>query len=115
MISPVDYERRLTQTAQAAWPCVHQTGSIPILDDRGYRGIATITTPARHRSERIIHDDDYRVHRRVRSRVEHVLARLKDWQNPPSMPPPRLRHQPQPPNNRGLWNLKTNNQLRVNS
>jgi transposase InsO family protein len=26
MNSPVDYENRLTQTAQAAWPCVHQTG-----------------------------------------------------------------------------------------
>jgi len=34
----------------------------------------------RDRSGRIIHDDDYRAHRRVRAGVEHVLARLKDWQ-----------------------------------
>ncbi|MDM3927827.1 transposase family protein [Mycobacterium intracellulare subsp. chimaera] len=41
-----------------------------ILGDGGYRGIPTITTPARDRSGRIIHDDDYRAHRRVRARVE---------------------------------------------
>ena len=29
MASPVEFENRVTQTAQAAWPCVHQTGSTP--------------------------------------------------------------------------------------
>jgi hypothetical protein len=29
MMSPVDFEDRLTQTAQAAGPCVHQPGSSP--------------------------------------------------------------------------------------
>jgi hypothetical protein len=48
-----------------------------ILGDAGYRGIAT---PRRDHTGRIIHDEHYRTHRRIRARVEHVLARLKDWQ-----------------------------------
>jgi hypothetical protein len=56
------------------------TGERVILGDGGYRGIPTITTPARDRSGRIICDDHYRKHRRIRARVEHVIARLKDWQ-----------------------------------
>jgi len=60
------------------------TGQRAILGDGGYRGIPTITAPARDRSGRIIRDDNYRAHRRIRARVEHVLARLKDWQILPS-------------------------------
>jgi hypothetical protein len=42
--------------------------------------IHTITTPPRDSTGRIIRDDHYRVHRRIRARVVHVIARLKDWQ-----------------------------------
>ncbi|WP_148286598.1 transposase family protein [Mycobacterium canetti] len=51
-----------------------------ILGDGGYRGIDSITSPARDKSGRIIRDDQYRAHRRIRARVEHVIARIKDWQ-----------------------------------
>ena len=51
-----------------------------VLGDGGYRGITSITTPRRDHSGRIIRDDHYRVHRRIRARVEHVIARLEDWQ-----------------------------------
>jgi DDE superfamily endonuclease len=51
-----------------------------VLGDGGYRGITPITTPRQDKIGRIIHDDHYRVHRRIRARVEHVIARLKDWQ-----------------------------------
>ena len=43
----------------------------------GYRGIATITTPRRDHTGRIIHDEHYRTHRRIRARVEHVPTRSK--------------------------------------
>ncbi|ASL18417.1 transposase family protein [Mycobacterium intracellulare] len=56
------------------------TGHHRILGDGGYRGIITITTPRRDHTGRIIRDDHYRAHRRIRARVEHVIARLKDWQ-----------------------------------
>ena len=39
------------------------TGERVILGDGGYRGIPTITAPARDRSGRIIRDDNYRTHR----------------------------------------------------
>lgn len=55
-------------------------GDRVVLGDGGHRGIATITTPRRDRTGRIIRDDHYRAHRRIRARVEHVIARLKDWQ-----------------------------------
>ena len=51
-----------------------------ILGDRGYRAINTVTTPHRDHTGPIIRDEHYRAHRRVRARVEHVLARLKDSQ-----------------------------------
>jgi hypothetical protein len=51
-----------------------------VLGDGGYRGITSITGPRRDRTGRIIHDNHYRIHRRIRARVEHVIARLKDWQ-----------------------------------
>jgi hypothetical protein len=55
-------------------------GTPPILGDGGYRGITTITTPRRDETGRIIRDDHYRTHQRIRAPVEHVIARLKDWQ-----------------------------------
>jgi hypothetical protein len=42
---------------------------------RGYRGITSITTPRRDETTPIIRDDHYRVHRRIRIRVETVIAR----------------------------------------
>jgi putative transposase len=39
MISPVEFENRLTQTAQAASPCVHSTGSSPVVFAVGRRGV----------------------------------------------------------------------------
>jgi DDE superfamily endonuclease/Helix-turn-helix of DDE superfamily endonuclease len=56
------------------------TGERVILGDGGYRGIDTITSPARDNTGHIICDDHYRKHRRIRARVEHVIARLKDRQ-----------------------------------
>jgi hypothetical protein len=56
------------------------TGERVILGDGGYRGIDTITTPARDHTGRIIGEDHNRKHRRIRARVEHVIARLTDWQ-----------------------------------
>ena len=83
------HRRRVVVTGQC-WPgnrndviVAHHT-VVPLLDGRvvlgdgGYRGITTIATPRRDHSGRIIHDDRYRVHRRIRARVEHVIARLKD-------------------------------------
>jgi hypothetical protein len=86
-----------------------------VLGDGGYRGIGSITTPRRDHTGRIIHDHHYRAHRRIRARVEHVIARLKDWQI--------LRHcrrRGDAINHNlhiitGLWNLKNHAQLRVNS
>ncbi|GAB4983991.1 hypothetical protein MAHJHV61_18240 [Mycobacterium avium subsp. hominissuis] len=51
-----------------------------VLGDGGYRGITTITSPRRDHTGRIVRDEQYRAHRRIRARVEHVIARLKDWQ-----------------------------------
>jgi hypothetical protein len=86
-----------------------------VLGDGGYRGITSITTPRRDHSGRIIRDDHNRVHRRIRARVEHVIARLKDWQILR-----QCRRRGDAINHSlhiiaGLWNLKTCNQLRVNS
>ena len=85
-----------------------------VLGDGGYRGITSIATPRRDHSGRIIRDDHYRVHRRIRARVEHVIARLKDWQILR-----QCRRRGDAINHSlqiiaGLWNLKTHNQLRVN-
>jgi hypothetical protein len=86
-----------------------------ILGDGGHRGIPTSTGPQRDHSGRIIHDDHYRKHRRIRAPVEHVIARLKDWHILR-----QCRRRGQAINHSlqiiaGLWNLKTHNQLRVNS
>jgi hypothetical protein len=56
------------------------TGHHDILGDSGYRGVDTITSAARDKTGRIIRDDHHRAHRRIRARVEHVIARLKDRQ-----------------------------------
>jgi hypothetical protein len=83
------------------------TGERVILGDGGYRGIDTITTPARNNTGRIVHDDLYRTHRRIRARVEHVIARPKDWQILR-----QCRRRARAINHSlhiiaGLWNLKT--------
>jgi hypothetical protein len=54
------------------------------------------------------------MHRQIRARVEHLIARLKDWQILQ-----QCRRRSEAINHRsqiitGLWNLKTRNQLRVN-
>lgn len=45
-----------------------------VLGDGGYRGIGTITTPRRNHTGRTIRDQHWRAHRRIRPRVEHVIA-----------------------------------------
>lgn len=86
-----------------------------ILGDGGYRGITTITGPRRDHTGRIVRDDHYRAHRRIRARVEHVIARIKDWQilRQCRRRGDAIDHSLQII--AGLWNLKTTSQLRVNS
>jgi hypothetical protein len=90
------------------------TGHQEILGDGGYRGITSIINPRRDHCVPIIRDDTYRVHRRIRARVEHVIARLKDcqilWQR--RRRGDAINHSLQIIT--GLWNLKTRKQLRVN-
>jgi hypothetical protein len=66
---------------------VHYRGSVvesmcqqhgAVLADGGYRGIAELNTP-RFRSNRIVRDAAWRRHRKRRARIEHTIARLKDW------------------------------------
>jgi hypothetical protein len=64
----------------ASLPVQLLTGGRQLLGDGGYRGITTITTPGRDMTGCTIRDHRYRPHRRIRARVEHVIARLKDWQ-----------------------------------
>jgi Transposase DDE domain len=90
-------------------------GTRPILGDGGYRGTDTIISPRRATDRRIIRDDHYRKHRRIRARVEHVIARLKDWQ---TLRQCRRRGQAIDHSLHivaGLSNLKNPGQLRVNS
>lgn len=49
-----------------------------VLADGGYRGVEELVTPV-FRGRRIFRDRAWRRHRRRRARVEHALARLKDW------------------------------------
>ncbi len=49
-----------------------------VLADGGYRGIPELVTP-HFRANRIVRDRTWRRHRRRRARVEHAIARLKDW------------------------------------
>ena len=49
-----------------------------VLADGGYRGVPELRTP-RFEKNRILRDRQWRRHRRRRARVEHAIARLKDW------------------------------------
>jgi hypothetical protein len=49
-----------------------------VLADGGYRGVPELILPV-FRSNRILRDQWWRKHRKRRARVEHALARLKDW------------------------------------
>jgi hypothetical protein len=49
-----------------------------VLADGGYRGIDELVTPV-FRRNRIVRDRAWRRHRRRRARVEHAIARLKNW------------------------------------
>lgn len=49
-----------------------------VLADGGYRGIPELTTPI-FRSNQIVRDARWRRHGHRRARVEHAIARLKDW------------------------------------
>ena len=119
--------RRVVVAGRCCWPgnrkdvVVARHTVVQLLDDRvvlgdgGYRGITSITTPCRDHIGRIIHHDHYRVHRRIGARVEHVIARLKDWQILR-----QCRRRAEAINHSlqiiaGLWNLKNHKQLRVTS
>jgi hypothetical protein len=91
------------------------TGQPHILGDGAYRGIPAITAPRPNRTGPIIGDHRYRTHRRIRTRVEHVIARLKDRQILP-----QRRRRGHATNHSlqiiaGHWNLKTRSQLRASS
>ena len=49
-----------------------------VLADGGYRGVTELVTPV-FRHNRIVRDRAWRRHRRRRARVEHAIARLKNW------------------------------------
>ena len=49
-----------------------------VLADGGYRGIPELVTPI-FRSNRIVRDHRWRRHCARRARVEHAIARLKNW------------------------------------
>jgi hypothetical protein len=49
-----------------------------VLADGGYRGVPELVTPT-FRGRQILRDHRWRSHRKRRSRIEHVIARLKDW------------------------------------
>jgi hypothetical protein len=86
-----------------------------ILGDRRYRGITTITTPRPDKTSPIIRDDRYPVHRRIRARVEHLITPLKHGQilRQRRRRGEAINHSLHPIAR--LWNLKTRNQLPVNS
>ena len=51
----------------------------PVLGDSAYRSLPGVITPRRDSSGRIIRDEHWQRHKRLRATVEHMLARLKDW------------------------------------
>jgi len=66
---------------------VHYRGSVierlcqlhrRVLADGGYRGVPELAAPI-FRRNRIVRDAAWRRHRKRRARVEHAIARLKDW------------------------------------
>lgn len=86
-----------------------------VLGDGGYRGMNTITGPRRGPDGPIIRDHRYRTHTHIRARVEHVIARIKDWQILR-----QCRRRGQAINHSlqivtGLWNMKSHRELRVSS
>jgi hypothetical protein len=86
-----------------------------VLGHGGYRGIASISTPRCDNTGRIIHDDHYQTHRRIRTRVQHVIVGLKDGQ---TLRQCRRRSDGFNCNLHIIarpWNLKISNQLRVAS
>jgi hypothetical protein len=59
---------------------VPDAGHPQLIGDGGYRGGDGMTTPSRDSSGRIIRDDTSKKFIRRRATVEHIIARLKDWQ-----------------------------------
>jgi len=49
-----------------------------VLADGAYRAVPELVTP-RFRGSRIVRDAAWRCHRKRRARVEHAIARLKNW------------------------------------
>ena len=49
-----------------------------VLADGGYRGILELVAPT-FQGNRVVRDRRWKRHRKRRARVEHALARLKDW------------------------------------
>ena len=49
-----------------------------VLADGGYRGVPELVMPV-FPGRRLVKDRRWRAHRRRRARVEHAIARLKDW------------------------------------
>ena len=49
-----------------------------VLADGGYRGVCELVTPV-FRGNRILRDRAWPRHRRRRARIEHAIARLKNW------------------------------------
>lgn len=49
-----------------------------VLADGGYRGVPELVTPI-FQGRSIVRDRAWRRHRRRRARIEHAIARLKDW------------------------------------
>jgi hypothetical protein len=120
------HRRRVAQAGQC-WPAnrndvivarhtvAHLLDGRIVLGDRGYRAITSITTARRDNTGPIIRDDHHRARRRIRARVEHVVAGLKDTQILR-----QCRRRGDAINHSlhiiaGPWNLKTLNQLRVTS
>ncbi|GAA1649182.1 transposase [Actinoplanes couchii] len=66
--------------AVRAQPELLATPPRQILADGAYQSLPGVTTPARGAGAKIIRDHTRQLHRRHRATVEHVLARLKDWQ-----------------------------------
>lgn len=51
-----------------------------LIGDGGYRGVAGVCAPRRGPDGRIVRDAAHRRFQRRRATVEHVIARLKDWE-----------------------------------
>jgi hypothetical protein len=70
------------------------------------------TAPSRDKTARIIHDHHYQPHRRIKARVAHGTARLKDRQILRQCRRSHaINHSLQI--DAGLWNLNTHKPLRI--